>query len=164
MLGALVIIGGTPLLGSRLPLLPRSASPSQRRSSRRVSASLCGGVLLCGVVAVASGEVGEATVSQDAVLGVAYLIVVGSFAGFTAYVWLLRVAPISLVATYAYVNPVVAVTLGWALLGEEITLRMLGAGAAIIVSVALIVRASGVPLEPGVGGFRRRSAGVRLSA
>jgi drug/metabolite transporter (DMT)-like permease len=84
--------------------------------------------------------------------------VVGSLIGFTAYVWLLRAAPTSLVATYAYMNPIVAVILGWAILGEEMTLQMLVAGAAIVVSVALILRASGAALEPGRGIRRRRPA------
>jgi drug/metabolite transporter (DMT)-like permease len=95
-------------------------------------------------------------VSQDALLALGYLIVAGSFVGFSAYVWLLRVAPISLVGTYAYVNPIVAVFLGWALLGEEVTVHMAAAGAAIVVSVALIVRASGSAVEPGRGLLRRR--------
>ena len=64
--------------------------------------------------AAVSGEIGEATWTTDAILALAYLIVVGSFIGFTAYVWLLRAAPISLVSTYAYVNPIVAVALGGA--------------------------------------------------
>src|SRR5918999_1816075 len=59
-------------------------------------------------------------------------------------------------STYAYVNPIVAVVLGWALLGEEITVQMLVAGSAVLVSVALIVRSSGAALEPGRGVRRRR--------
>ena len=70
--------------------------------------------------------------------------------------WLLRVAPISLVATYAYVNPIVAVVLGWALLGEELTVQMAVAGSMVVIAVALIVRASGTSLEPGRGVLRRR--------
>ena len=92
-------------------------------------------------------------------LALGYLIVVGSFVGFTTYVWLLRVAPISLVGTYAYVNPIVAVALGWLLLGEEVTLQMAVAGAAIVVSVALVVRASGQAVEPGRGLLRGAVAG-----
>jgi len=61
------------------------------------------------------------------------------------------------VATYAYVNPIVAVFLGWALLGEEISVSMLAAGAAIVVSVALIVGTSNGVTEPGRG--LRRSGG-----
>ena len=80
------------------------------------------------------GEIGDARGRLDALLALGYLVVVGSFVGFTAYVWLLRVAPISLVSTYAYVNPIVAVALGWLLLGEEITVQMVVAGAAVLVS------------------------------
>ncbi len=118
-------------------------------------ASLCGGILLAGY-SVVSGEIGEATWSSDALLGLAYLIVVGSFVGFTAYVWLLRVAPNSLVSTYAYVNPIVAVALGWLILGENVTVQMLVAGAAVLVSVAVILRSGGASLEPGRGLFTNK--------
>ena len=63
----------------------------------------------------------------------------------------------SLVATYAYVNPIVAVFLGWLLLGETVTLQMAVAGASIVVAVALILRASGAAVEPGRGLLRRRA-------
>jgi drug/metabolite transporter (DMT)-like permease len=152
--GALVILGGA-LAWAAGSLYSRGAPLPRRPIVAAGLGSVCGGVL-CAVVAVASGELGEANVTADAVLGLVYLIVVGSFAGFTAYVWLLRVAPISLVSTYAYVNPVVAAVLAWGLLGEEITPRMLASGAAIVVSVALIVRASGRTMESGRGVLRRQ--------
>ena len=95
------------------------------------------------------------TWTSDAILALAYLIVVGSFVGFTAYVWLLRAAPISLVSTYAYVNPIVAVALGWLILGEDVTVQMVGAGAAVLVSVAVILRSGGTSLEPGRGLFTK---------
>lgn len=63
----------------------------------------------------------------------------GSLVGFTAYVWLLGSAPISLVSTYAYVNPVVAVALGALVLGEPVTGSMLAAGLVIVLGVALVV-------------------------
>jgi drug/metabolite transporter (DMT)-like permease len=113
-------------------------------------AALCGGILLV-IVAGASGEFGDARFAWEAVLAVAYLVVFGTLIGFTAYVWLLRVAPTSLVSTYAYVNPIVAVVLGWALLGEGITVQMALAAAAIVFSVALILRSSGAALERGRG-------------
>ena len=113
-------------------------------------AALCGGVLLTATATV-TGELGEARFTPEALAAVAYLIVFGTLLGFSAYVWLLRAAPTSLVATYAYVNPIVAVFLGWALLGEEITLQVLAAGAAIVVSVALIVATSNRVTEPGRG-------------
>ena len=119
-------------------------------------ASLAGGVLLA-VVGVARGErLDVATVSGESLFGLAYLVVVGSLVGLVAYVWLLRAAPISLVATYAFVNPVVAVVIGWALLGEEFTTRMLLAGAAIVVAVAMIVSAPAPERALGRG-LRRRA-------
>lgn len=153
--GALVIVFGA-LAWSAGSLYSRGAALPRRPLVSAGVGALCGGILLLGF-SVAGGELGEATWSLDALLAVGYLIVVGSLIGFTAYVWLLRAAPTSLVATYAYVNPIVAVALGWALLGEEVTLQMLAAGAAIVVSVALIVRASGAAPEPGRGLRRRRA-------
>lgn len=106
---------------------------------------LCAGVV-SGIIALALGEVGRfepAAVSVASLVGLAYLIVVGSIVGFGAYVWLLRVAPLPKVATYAYVNPVVAFILGAIVLGEPIALRTAIAAAIIIFAVALIVTARG---------------------
>jgi drug/metabolite transporter (DMT)-like permease len=152
--GAVVIIFGA-LAWSAGSLYSRTAPLPHRPLVSAGLGAICGGILLL-VVSIAGGELGEATWSADALLAVAYLIVVGSLVGFTAYVWLLRVAPVSLVATYAYVNPIVAVALGWLLLDETITLQMAVAGAAIVVAVALILRASGAALEPGRGLLRGR--------
>ena len=68
-------------------------------------------------------------------------MIFGSLVGYTIYVWLLRVADPSRVSTYAFVNPVVAVFLGWALAGEMVTLRMLVAAAVIVAAVVLITLA-----------------------
>ena len=68
---------------------------------------------------------------------------IGSLLTFSTYLWLLRNARTSLVSTYAYVNPVVAVTLGWIVLDEVVTARTLIAGGVILVAVALIVSAGG---------------------
>jgi drug/metabolite transporter (DMT)-like permease len=103
---------------------------------------IAGGVILAGVSA-ASGELSgfhPTAVSLESWLGLAYLVVAGSLVAFTAYTWLLRVAPISLVGTYAYVNPVVAVLLGTVILGEPLTWRTLVGGGVILAAVALIVR------------------------
>jgi RND superfamily putative drug exporter len=75
-----------------------------------------------------------------AVAAVVLVITFGSLLAFTSYAWLLQNAPISKVSTYAYVNPVVAIALGWLVLSEDITpLTLLGAGI-IVASVALVVR------------------------
>jgi drug/metabolite transporter (DMT)-like permease len=106
---------------------------------------LCGGVglLVAGVVA---GELGQVHApSWRSAVALAYLIVFGSLLAFSAYVWLLRNTRTSLVATYAYVNPLVAVLLGWAVLDEAVTARTLVAGGVILGAVALIVSAPPVP-------------------
>jgi drug/metabolite transporter (DMT)-like permease len=100
-----------------------------------------GGLVLMGMAAV-TGEFGRfdpAAVSAASVAAFLYLAIIGSLVAFTAYGWLLRVAPLPLVATYAYVNPVVAVILGAIVLQEPIDGRVLLAGATIIAAVALIV-------------------------
>ena len=81
--------------------------------------------------------------SAKSLLALGYLIVFGAIVAFTAYVWLLRVASPVLVSTYAYVNPVVAVLLGWLFAGEPLTGKTLGAAAVILTGVALISSAQG---------------------
>jgi drug/metabolite transporter (DMT)-like permease len=80
------------------------------------------------------------TWSARSLVALGYLIVFGSLVAFTAYTWLLQHTHVSRAMTYAYVNPVVAVALGWAILGEAITPAMLVGAALILASVALIVR------------------------
>lgn len=87
-----------------------------------------------------------------------YLVVVGSLVAFSAYVWLLANAPISLTATYAYVNPVVAVCLGALVLSEPVTAAVLLGGAVVVVGVGLVVsserprrRAAPEPQPVGAG-------------
>jgi drug/metabolite transporter (DMT)-like permease len=93
------------------------------------------------IVSVATGELrgfsfGDVTMRSWG--GLIYLITVGSLVGFVAYGWLLHNAPVSLFSTYAYVNPVVAVFLGWLFAGEELNARIAFASAIIIGSVILI--------------------------
>ena len=83
---------------------------------------LCGSVWLLLFASVRGEHVLPTSAPLDAWLAWAYLVTFGSVVAFTAYVWVLSVAPISLVATYAYVNPVVAVFLGWLILSEAVTL------------------------------------------
>jgi drug/metabolite transporter (DMT)-like permease len=104
-------------------------------------------MLLGGLAIVAVGlalgeapEVDPEAFSTRSVLALGYLIVFGSWVAFTAYAWLLQNAPISKVSTYAYVNPVVAIVLGFLILDEVVTpITVIGA-AIIIVAVALVVR------------------------
>lgn len=97
------------------------------------------GLLVAGALTGEFARLDLAAVSATSWAAVAYLVVFGSLVAFSAYVWLLRAAPPSKVATYAYVNPVVALLLGWALAGEDLTARTLLAAAVILASVMLIV-------------------------
>jgi len=84
-----------------------------------------------------------AAVSTSSWVGLAYLVVFGSLVAFTAYAWLLTAAPVSQVATYAYVNPVVAVALGAVLRDEDVTAVTLVGGAITVLAVAVVVREEG---------------------
>lgn len=104
---------------------------------------LAGGSLLL-LLGTATGEwrgLAPGQFGLAAWLGWGYLVVFGSLVAFTAYSWLLKHAPPARVATYAYVNPVVAVLLGWAMLGEKLTPQMLVGAAVIVGSVVLITAA-----------------------
>jgi len=78
--------------------------------------------------------------SAASLAGWAYLVTFGSLLGLTAYVWLLGNAPLGLVSTYAYVNPIVAITLGVIFRGEHVTWRLLAGAAIVVVAVAAVVR------------------------
>lgn len=100
---------------------------------------LTGGAMLA-VVAGASGELGRMHgVSATSILALLYLVLFGSILAYSCYAWLLRNARTSLVSTYAYVNPLVAVFLGWAIESEPIGPRTIVAGGLILLAVALIV-------------------------
>ena len=157
-LGALVIVLSA-MCWAAGSLYSRGAPLPKRPLVSAGLASLCGGILLSGYATV-TGELVEAEWTRDALLALGYLVVAGSLVGFSAYVWLLRSAPTSLVSTYAYVNPIVAVALAWVLLGEEITPQMVVAGGAVVVSVAMILRSSRAAVEPGRGLFRRQPVTV----
>lgn len=102
---------------------------------------ILGGLVLL-VLAGATGEAAQfdpGALSVTSLLALVYLTLAGSLLGYSTYAWLLRRAPVSTVATYAYVNPVVAVVLGALVLSEPIEPRTLLAGAVIVAAVAIIV-------------------------
>ncbi len=132
-------------------------------SSTMLSAAMqmvSGGILLL-LVGFAVGETRQfhlASVTGRSVAALAYLIVFGSIVAFTAFTWLVTVSSPSMISTYAYVNPVVAVLIGWAVAGEMLNLRILAATAIIVVSVVLVSRRQGTaPVidtdrqTPGIG-------------
>jgi drug/metabolite transporter (DMT)-like permease len=156
--GAALLIGGTafdghaPLSGllvgvvasiswTSASLYSRNASLPKRPLVGAGMEMMIGGLVLV-VAGIARGEIPLVRFedfSMESLLALGYLITIGSWVGYTSYVWLLRNARTSLVSTYAYVNPVVAVFLGWLILDETITFRTLLAGAIIVVAVAIII-------------------------
>ena len=145
---ALVLVAGAFCwaVGS---LLSRSSRMPESPAMATAVTLLGGGALLL-VASVLRGELATfdpTAVSGRSLLALFYLISFGSLVAFTAYLWILRVATPARAATYAYVNPVVAVLLGWAFAGESLTARMAIAAAIIVGSVALIIQAGGERAE-----------------
>ncbi len=104
-------------------------------------------MIAVGLVAGEASDVHPSQFSADSLLALLYLVTFGSMLAYTAYTWLLGNAPISTVTTYAYVNPVIALALGAAILSEEITATVLVGAIAIVLSVASVVRRESPP-EP----------------
>jgi len=105
------------------------------------------------VFALLAGNLSRATWAPRSLAAVAYLVVCGSWIGYTAYIWLLRHCEPAKVATYAYVNPIVAVLLGAGFAGEKLSMRVLIAAALIIGSVAIVITAQQLRAraEPAIG-------------
>lgn len=138
--GALMLFGATLSWALGTFLSPRLATPRNALVSTAYQ-MLAGGVALT-VVAPLRGELAQidpATFSAESLIAFAYLVVFGSLVAYSAYTWLLQNASVSLVSTYAFVNPVVAVLLGALVLDESITANIVIGAAVIVVAVAFIV-------------------------
>jgi drug/metabolite transporter (DMT)-like permease len=160
MLGLLTVLAGAAMWASGAFASTRLRLPGDPLVSTGWQ-MLLGGVG-CAVGGLARGELSQvdpAAFSTRSIVALAYLIVFGSWVAFTAFAWLLQNAPISRVATYAFVNPVVAIVLGAVVLGEVITPVTLAAAAVIVASVALVVRIENAraPVAPRRARIRSRS-------
>jgi drug/metabolite transporter (DMT)-like permease len=136
---ALVLLGGT-LCWASGSIYSRTVKPRVDPFLATAMQMLAGAVLL-GIVSAAIGEwpdVHLEAITLRSGLALAYLAIFGSLVAFTAYIWLLHHTTTARASTYAYVNPVVALFLGWSLGGEELTLRTALAAAIIIGSVVVI--------------------------
>lgn len=147
---------GPDVLAQRLNLLAAGAALSSallwaigtayvRRvnlpTSKLLSAAMqmiCGGVLLLGFGGFAGERIHLHQVTAVSILSLAYLIVFGSIVAFTVYTWLVSVSSPSMLSTYAYVNPAIAVLLGWAIAGEALGVRVLLATVVIVGGVILV--------------------------
>lgn len=151
--GVLALIA-SPISWSAGSLYAANRVPHSSRPLTATAMQMVCGAAVLAVAALVTGEPGRLRVdliSTSSLVALAYLTVAGSLVAFSTYVWLLRVAPLPLIATYAYVNPVVAVVLGAVILGETLTPTKLLAGGVIVFAVALIITARGRMRRPTVG-------------
>jgi drug/metabolite transporter (DMT)-like permease len=140
-IGGVMTVVAAALLWAAGSVWSRTAQLVRRPLVMTGMEMVCGGVgcFAAGLISGEAADVHFTGVPTRVWVAVAYLVVAGSMLAYTAYSWLLHNARMSLVTTYAYVNPVVAVLLGALLLDEQLTLRVLIAGAAIVVGVMLIL-------------------------
>lgn len=144
VLGSALIWATGSFLSSRLPLPPDAFVATAIEM-------LAGGAMLLplGLVFVGSESLDPSAWSARSLLGLVYLVLIGSLVGYTAYVWLLGHLPIGTVATYAYVNPVVAIVLGVVFLSEGVTWQIAAGAVIVLASVALVIRSeAGRVVEP----------------
>ena len=142
----LLVVCSTPAWATGSYLSQRVTLPSHPLVSVGWQMVLGGSVVtLAGVVAGEPWSVDVGRVSADSIIAWLYLALIGSALAFTAYAWLLQNAPISRVATYAYVNPVVAIVLGWLILDEAVTGITIAGAAIIVLAVAVVVREGARP-------------------
>jgi drug/metabolite transporter (DMT)-like permease len=137
--GALVLLVGS--FGWALGSVLSRRTPQPAAPPVGAAVQMLGGGVVLLLMSAAAGEPARAAVaavSGASLAAVLYLILFGSLVAFSAYSWLLRVEPPTRVATYAYVNPAVAMLLGWAVLGEPVAARSLVAAAVIVAGVVLI--------------------------
>jgi drug/metabolite transporter (DMT)-like permease len=166
---ASVALGGALCWGCGSAYARRAPHPDQPLLASSMQL-ICAGVALC-VAGAAAGELGRiqaGALASESALALAYLIVFGSLVAYSSYEWLVRHAPSQLTGTYAFVNPLVAVLLGWWLLGEHVSGRTLLAAAVIVAGVALLVmpaaRRQPPPRPPGSGTGLGTAAGAEPRA
>lgn len=136
-IGALLLASMAWAIGSlRVKYTPKAPSPVMSAAQQMIAGGI---LLLC--LSLVLGELQKTDwrqVSSRSVGAFAYLTLVGSLVGFTAYAWLLKATTPARVSTYAYVNPVIALFLGWAIGGEVLTSRMLWGAVVILLGVVIL--------------------------
>jgi len=138
--GALILFIATLSWALGTFLSPRLGQPRNVLVATAYQMLAGGAALTIGAAIVGeASRLDPSTFSLRSIVALLYLIAFGSLVGFTAYTWLLQHAPISLVSTYAYVNPVVAVVLGAVVLSEPVTPTTIAGAAVIVAAVAFIV-------------------------
>lgn len=98
------------------------------------------------------GELSEVKISQEGILSLSYLITIGSILGYGSYIYAIEHLPLSLVSTYAYINPIIAVFLGWLVLNEKLNLYMILAAVLIIAGVMLVKKGAELNIKKKMSG------------
>jgi drug/metabolite transporter (DMT)-like permease len=140
-LASLVLLAGSLSWSAATVFAKRASVPDSPPLASAIQ--LVGGALSLTIVSALAGEFGRVELSEiplKATLSIAYLVIFGSVIAFSAYSWLMRVASPTKISTYAYVNPIVAMLLGWAVADEEMSVRVLVAAAIVLAGVMLITR------------------------
>jgi drug/metabolite transporter (DMT)-like permease len=139
----LLVLLLSPILWSLGSLYSRGANLPEDTFMATAMEMLAGGALLlaAGLLTGEAGRFNVAHFSTESLAAFAYLTVLGSIIAFTAYIWLLKVVPATKVSTYTYVNPVIAVFLGWLIVNEPITATTIAAVIVIVLAVILITTA-----------------------
>jgi drug/metabolite transporter (DMT)-like permease len=143
--GTLILAAGSWALGSILSRRWQSHTDALVATGWEITFAGLSNLLLTFI----TGEYARTQWATSGLLSIAYLVVFGSWVGFTAYIWLLNHVPTAKVATYAYVNPVVAVSLGWLVLHEVVD-RYVFAGTVIVVAAVALVTTARVRRGGGV--------------
>jgi len=140
LVGAVVIVLAA-LLWAVGSLYSREAPQPASQSLSTAMSMLAGGALLLLAAAVAGdfGRLDPGAISLKSVLALVYLIIFGSLIAFSCYLWIMKAATPARASTYAYVNPLIAVVLGWLLAGEAMSPRVILSAAVIVTAVALII-------------------------
>jgi drug/metabolite transporter (DMT)-like permease len=137
-LGLAMLVGATFAWATGTFASPRLTMPGDALASTALQ-MLAAGIVLLVIGGIAGERIDATKVSASSLVAFGYLVVFGSLVAFSAYTWLLQRAPVSLVSTYAYVNPVVAVFLGTLFLSEPVRPTMIAGAALILAAVAFIV-------------------------
>ena len=145
LLGGLIVLGASFSWASGSVLSKRWHVPVDPYTASGWEMLMAGFVNLA--IVLIFGDVRHTQWSSSALLAILYLVIAGSWIGFTAYIWLLKNVPISKVATYAYVNPIVAVFLGWLVLHEHLDIWMAAGSIVIVLGVILVTGAKASPVE-----------------
>ena len=162
-LWALVLVVAAAAMWATGSFISRSL-PLPRDSFAATSYEMLAGGLVLLAIALPTTDPDVSAFSARSIGGWFYLVTFGSVVGYTAYVWLLDNAPIGRVATYAYVNPVVAIVLGVIVLHESVTWTIAIGAVLVLACVAVVVRTEAVPPEAEAVGAGAADVGVRVAA